>query len=441
MKYTIIDMMSAKRYIFASVLCLLGLFLLSGAGSPAAQDNGAAGVKIRAARHADLVRIVVTAEGFTFSKSSAILNKNRAIVIDMRQDVASADRGRRSFTARTGKGALKEGVSVEILKSVSLTLNGMELAITTPNIRDIKTSRLQSPSRIVIDVSFTSAPQDDSGQTGALKPLADQLALRTFVIDAGHGGYEYGIRGARFAEKDFTLSFARDLAAVLAKSGRNALLVRKADLVMTLNERIAISNKKGPDIFISFHVSSTKAASVYVVPDRAEERSKVFGRGKKDVSWNVADSIAKNIEKEFSIKAVKTELPLPLLTMTKAPAVIIELPNPDEFSYDKKNRERMLSAIIRGLAAGTRDERQAAPVNKPDAGSEKKTAVKAVKPAPKPDTDAVTERKAALRPARQSPASDTKTGSVSGKKAETKVETGAEKKSRVTPKETPKGEN
>jgi N-acetylmuramoyl-L-alanine amidase len=410
MKHIIIDMMSLKKYISSIGFCLFGLLLLFAFAAPAAQDNGAV-VRIRAASHGDRVRMVLTAEGFVFAKSTAMLDKNRAIAIDLRRDIGSADNAKKSFRVLTDKGTVKEGSRIDMLKSVGLTLKGLTLAVTVPDIKEIKTFRLQSPSRMVIDIYFASARRDDSGQAAALKPLATQLALKSFVVDAGHGGYEYGIRGTRFAEKDFTLSFARELAAVLAKSGRDAVLVRKSDQVIPMRERIAISNRRGPDIFISIHVSSTKSATVYVVPDKPEEGGRALGRHKKEVSWRVADSIVKNMEKEFSINAHKTELPLSVLMMTKAPAIIIELPNPDEFSYDRKSRERMMSAIIRGLAAGTRDERHTAPVNKPDPGAEKQGAVKA---APKPDAqygnnaarkaekaaEAKMERKSGTRPAK-----------------------------------------
>jgi N-acetylmuramoyl-L-alanine amidase len=412
-------MMICRKNIYVAVLGLLVALILC-ATTAVAQDTGSAVVKIRAARHGDHIRIVFTAEGFVFAKSSAALDGNKAIVADLRKDIISAEREKRSFRAITGKGAVKEGVPVDIIKSVSLTQKGMIFTITAPDIKDIKSSRLQSPSRMVIDVYFTSAPRDDSGQTAALKPLADHLAFRTFVIDAGHGGYEYGIKGSRFSEKDITLSFSRDLAAVLAKSGRDATLLRKADLVIPLSERIIGANKKNPDIFISIHVSSTKNATVYVVPDRTDESGKAVGRHKKDVSWKVADAIMSNMEKEFSIDARRTELPLTLLIKIKAPAIIIELPNPDEFSYDKKSRERMLSAIIRGLSAGYREDRQAAPAPKQENGPEKKAALKSSKPAVK---------------------SEIHPGGKAGKKAETTTDTKAERKTRTRPTENPEGED
>jgi N-acetylmuramoyl-L-alanine amidase len=390
-------MMYGKILIILISICLLALSSSRGASVSEAQENGVSDVKIRAARHADFVRIVVTSEESLFKKSSAVLDSNKAIIIDFRPETAAADKGKKAVAVQTDKGAVKEGMPVEILKSVSLTLKGTVLAISVPNIRDIKVLKLQSPSRMVIDAFFTSAPRDDASQSAAFKALADPVAFRTFVIDAGHGGFDYGIRGARFVEKDFTLAFARDLAGILARSGRDAVLTRKTDLVMTLSERIGVANKKMPDIFIIFHVSSTKVPTVYVIPDRTEEGGTVVGQKKREISKNIAEAIANSIEKEFSISVVRESLPLPLLTRSRPPAVIVELPNPDEFSFEKKNRDRMLSAVIKGLSAGTREDRQPGPIQKPEARTETKPEVKTVvPPAVKPETK--TDKKPEKKP-------------------------------------------
>jgi N-acetylmuramoyl-L-alanine amidase len=365
-----------KRYIKAA-LCLLGTLVLFAATVLSAQENGPASVRARAALHGDRVRVVFTAEGFSFAKTAAVLNKDKTIVVDLRPDMSSPEGAVRPFKAHTDRWQLRDGYQVELLKGVVLTLRGTTFTINSANIRDIRAGRLHSPSRLVIDISYGAPQREDPGQTAALRPLAEQLSMRSFVIDAGHGGYEYGIRGSRFSEKEFALSFARDMAAALSRSGRDALLVRKSDVVMPLSERIAVANRRAPDIFMSIHVSPGKTATVYVVPDRQEEGARALPRHKKEVSWRVADLIVKNLEREFSITAVKTELPLPLLMLTRCPAIIIELPSPDELSYDKRSRERMLSAIMRGLAAGARDmtsreEKKLPAVNRPETGADKK---------------------------------------------------------------------
>jgi N-acetylmuramoyl-L-alanine amidase len=207
------------------------------------------------------------------------------------------------------------------------------------------------------------------------------MTFRSYVIDAGHGGYDYGIRTSHFAEKDFVLVFARELSAILAKSGRDVTLTRKIDQVMSISERTSLVNKKMPDILISLHVSSGRVPTIYTIPTIPERTevsadpaaAKTTDQKKTDTAKGVAEVIARNIEKEFSISVSRETLPLALLMRSKAPAVLIELPNPDEFSYEKKNRERLMSAILRGLAVGIKDDKQPVPV----ARTEKKTENKA----------------------------------------------------------------
>jgi N-acetylmuramoyl-L-alanine amidase len=216
--------------------------------------------------------------------------------------------------------------------------------------------------------------------------MVEQVSLRSFVIDAGHGGYDYGVKGSRFSEKDFVLAFARDLAGILLKNGKDVQLTRKTDMVMTLAERINAANKRMPELFISFHVSSTKVPSVYTVPDRTDEGRRFSGQKRREISMIVSEAVARNIEKDFSVSLLRETLPLPLLLKVKSPAIIIELPNPDEFNFDKKSRDRMLSAILKGLVAVSKEDRAGIAPPKPEVKPEKKTESKSViTPAAKPE--------------------------------------------------------
>ena len=188
----------SKILIILTSICLLVLFHVQDTSVSAAQENGGSGIRLRAARHADFVRIVVSAEEGLIKGSSASLDSNMVIKIDIRSVATAAGKGKNGLFVQTDKGTLKEGVTVELLKSVSLAVKDSILSVSVPNVRDIKVLKLQSPSRMVIDAFFTAAPRDETGQSAALKALADQVAFRTFVIDAGHGGFDYGIRGNPF---------------------------------------------------------------------------------------------------------------------------------------------------------------------------------------------------------------------------------------------------
>jgi N-acetylmuramoyl-L-alanine amidase len=348
----------------AAVLVSAAMFIFAPA---VAQEPSGHSAAVRAAKHKDFIRIVITADAAVVKSSSAVLDKNKIIVIDI-----GAAGGSKTIALQTEKGLMRDDMSFELIKTVTLAKRGSSWVVTVPNVRDIKVSKLQSPSRMVID-AYVNAPQgEEAVQAAAFKALTDQISLKSFVIDAGHGGYDYGKKGSRFSEKDFVLAFSRDLAGILSKNGRDVQLTRKTDMLMTLAERIGAANKRMPDLFISFHISPTKAPAVYVLPDRIDDRQRASGPKRRDVAKSISDAIAKNIEKEFSVSVRRENLPLPLLMKIKSPAIMVDLPSPDEFSYEKKNRDRMLSAIIKGLAAAAREDRLGTALQKPEASAEKK---------------------------------------------------------------------
>ena len=374
MKSSIIAIVNPKRFFTSAAVCMLS-FLSLGAFVSWAQETTPTPVKIRAARHQDSVRVVFTTEDFLVKNVSVILTKNKTIRIDLHSAAAAAAAGREkpAISFETEMGQLKSDTSVELIKSVTLTAKGDSCIITIPNVEDIKVSKLQSPPRIVIDALFITAPKEAAAPAVPPRPLTDQISFKHIVIDAGHGGYDYGIRGAHFAEKDFVLLFARDFASLLAKSGKEALLTRKSDQIMNLAERIEAVNKKPPDLVISFHVASTKVPVLYTIPGKTDSSLELSSERngdlkKMEIATGIADSIAVNMVKDLSVKAVREILPLSLLTKSKVPAILIELPNPDEFTYDKKGRDRLMSSILKGIAAGVKEEKPAAPTApKPEA--------------------------------------------------------------------------
>jgi N-acetylmuramoyl-L-alanine amidase len=88
-------------------------------------------------------------------------------------------------------------------------------------------------------------------------PAAPQ-ALRKIVIDPGHGGKDPGAIGVDgIAEKDIVLGVARKLADKLKTLGIDVVLTRRDDRFIPLEERTAIANAEGADLFISLHVNAS----------------------------------------------------------------------------------------------------------------------------------------------------------------------------------------
>jgi len=130
--------------------------------------------------------------------------------------------------------------------------------------------RPTAPPKGVVKKPRPTAPNPAPTPGDELDPsaLAKQLALgvKRIVIDAGHGGKDYGARGYfnKSHEKYIVLRIAHKLAQkVRARLGADVILTRKSDRYLTLEERTAIANTKNADLFISIHANAAKRKEAY----------------------------------------------------------------------------------------------------------------------------------------------------------------------------------
>jgi N-acetylmuramoyl-L-alanine amidase len=102
------------------------------------------------------------------------------------------------------------------------------------------------------------------------------------VVDAGHGGEDTGVRGAKGTlEKQVTLDAARRLKSLVeSRLGVRVVMTREDDRAVSLDERDAIANNSKADLFLSLHANSSPSASVkgtevyYLRLDRAGEEAR-----------------------------------------------------------------------------------------------------------------------------------------------------------------------
>jgi N-acetylmuramoyl-L-alanine amidase len=90
--------------------------------------------------------------------------------------------------------------------------------------------------------------------------LSRQLGLRVsrVVIDPGHGGHDPGAKTKGLTEADLVLDVALRLEKLLAKKdGVEVILTRRVDTFVPLEERTAIANREGADLFLSIHANAS----------------------------------------------------------------------------------------------------------------------------------------------------------------------------------------
>jgi N-acetylmuramoyl-L-alanine amidase len=183
------------------------------------------------------------------------------------------------------KTAVDDGLLRQI-RTGSPQSDTVRVVLDLESIGDYKVFPLNDPWRIVIDVAGDKSPElkrrepeisslPDSGGDAIAKVLneapKDQKSLhipkspttstlRRIVVDAGHGGKDPGAVGkSGTLEKDVTLQMAKALSKELTKQiGCEVILTRSGDVYLPLEERTAIANKVGADLFISLHANANK---------------------------------------------------------------------------------------------------------------------------------------------------------------------------------------
>ncbi len=120
---------------------------------------------------------------------------------------------------------------------------------------------------------------------GQASSKAEQAAIKTIVIDAGHGGKDPGCHGASAHEKTVCLSIALKLGDYIKKKypSINVIFTRDKDVFVELAQRASIANKAKADLFICIHANSASAtafgAETYVLGlHRTESQQKVADR-------------------------------------------------------------------------------------------------------------------------------------------------------------------
>jgi N-acetylmuramoyl-L-alanine amidase len=85
------------------------------------------------------------------------------------------------------------------------------------------------------------------------------LGVSRVVIDAGHGGHDPGAHGNGITEAELTLDVALRVQKLLQKQpGIEVVMTRETDVFIPLEERTAIANREGADLFLSIHANASR---------------------------------------------------------------------------------------------------------------------------------------------------------------------------------------
>jgi len=191
--------------------------------------------------------------------------------------------------AKLAPGARDLTIGDGLLKNVRVAQykpDTVRVVLDVDNIKDYKIFTFSDPFRIIVDVKGerpteisslspaisaplqSSAPElkelpperqkEEAAVKTSPRPTLKPGRIRRIVVDPGHGGKDPGAVGlSGLQEKDVVLSIGQKVAKKLREDlGIDAVMTRSTDVFIELQERTAIANQVGADLFISIHANA-----------------------------------------------------------------------------------------------------------------------------------------------------------------------------------------
>ncbi|MBF0487082.1 MAG: N-acetylmuramoyl-L-alanine amidase [Nitrospirae bacterium] len=228
------------------------------------------------------------------------------------------------------------------------------LYLNIKNVGKIKVSRYSGPPRLVIDAYITGGAL--SAQSSALAQTNETAGL-SILLDAGHGGVDTGIISGQFKESDLSLSVCADLSKRIGGKVSRVAIIRKDDSAMSLAQRLIDIRKYMPNLFISIHVSASGQFAIYTSsfpaimsgPDMAYSTA-YAGSAYIEKTRALSKAVGSAFNEKFKMQTVYREMPVPILSGTAAPAIMIEIPNPASFTYNDDSINSISDAIIKAIS-------------------------------------------------------------------------------------------
>jgi N-acetylmuramoyl-L-alanine amidase len=180
-----------------------------------------------------------------------------------------------------------------------------------------------------------------------IKPGKSEPRQINVVIDAGHGGHDFGATSNSIMEKHIVQQITNKINSLNQNKNIVIHLTRNSDDFVTLSNRTTIINRLKPDLVLSLHANAN--------PDKNKSGVELFV-SKESKSYDTSNQIAKNLNEILSKNnTLKTtgvkNANFYILKKSEAPSVIIELgyltnENDQKYLTDQKEQDRIAESII-----------------------------------------------------------------------------------------------
>ncbi|MGV0921736.1 N-acetylmuramoyl-L-alanine amidase [Empedobacter falsenii] len=164
---------------------------------------------------------------------------------------------------------------------------------------------------------------------------------KTFVIDAGHGGFDKGSNNGNIVESEYSLELAQKIQQLAKKKNINVILTRDGNDFLDLQSRVDKMHELDPELVISLHLNNAsnkelKGAEVFINKDNTDANTEKIGT-------ELAQLVSINSIENRGLKKANFKI----LRDSKKPTFLIEL----GFSSNPTDAETLKSAYHKNQLA------------------------------------------------------------------------------------------
>lgn len=178
---------------------------------------------------------------------------------------------------------------------------------------------------------------------GILLSFSFSKEKKVVVIDAGHGGTDFGASRNGISEKEIVLNIAKKIKALNQNPNLEIILTRDDDSYPTLTDRTAKINELKPDFAISLHINNSPRETT------DSKGMEVFPQDNE-----ISQKLAAKFSEEFQNSKIRSGN-LHILRESKTPTILLELGflnNPEERNFlasekgQSETAEKLLKFIV-----------------------------------------------------------------------------------------------
>lgn len=164
---------------------------------------------------------------------------------------------------------------------------------------------------------------------------------KTFVIDAGHGGFDKGSNNGNIVESEYSLELAQKIQQLARKKNINVILTRDRNDNLDLQSRVDKMHELDPELVISLHLNSAsnkelKGSEVFINKDNTDAHTEKIGA-------ELAQLVSMNSIENRGLKKANFKI----LRDSKKPTFLIEL----GFASNPTDAETLKSTIHKNQLA------------------------------------------------------------------------------------------